>query len=1112
MIEDPREVERKRLLGIDDADTPTREDLAAVLEEVNEGKIPRDRIALQMLADEMVQWPNLEVEATKKGPRKSLYAKATDTGVDPEVAAKRLNIDWDTAAEIEEEAASDESEVPSVLGYGALYLVTAFPVIIGMERSLLIMFEMKGRDEMVKREAYVGMLRGMKYKRYNGVRECELSHVDIIWERKSEPPESEASTFAITTRSGFITRDPPFQHRRNQRLSTALIGRLKKKCLSPWVSHVQVVIKKGVMTVVKNEKNELIPQRTVTGCKYKIPRDLHPRLPSEDFVMFELPNDAIGIYHRMFDFSGVQIPFSSFLLALIKHYRVHFSQLGPLGLNKKSGFFLIDRRAIPDAMVWRHTNAAIDDPRPAAGSFNMVDVQRLSAHVIKLRDMPEGMPTLKRLPFYCTPPTVAEAVIPDHTSEDLAAGTPSFKIVAKAEASQNTTHPSLFVGDDDESDDDDDDACVEIPLVTPLRSAVVIPSSGNQGRSFVAPTTEGSNTRDSWGKGVMVDDANAPSFGVSRPRPSSGPASSFKDVSNDTIHIDFFPFSAGPYYATYPEGGVARNCEFTREEWDAPYRPTFGVLTKEVFKDPTVCKTMMHKFPTSGEMVRVESLSDDQPTAKMSVLNYMIMGHGDALKKQVFGLNDNLTSSDASFDKSKGKGKERKKKIKSLGKSLDNLHAEVARLSAAFNQVTILEAERDEEILRLKATPLNLPLISQNDYAFLNKIYEYATEPLSVILQLEPEILVYPANVPIPRGTRISPPITKDSTVTHVFESLELFANVNFTAFVVAFKHNEEMVNTKVDGSDPKMTNNNAAAKSEHAFVHGISVALDDVMKLVEVRSGRVPSSPDDVVVAFSAHEKGDGLDSSFGYGKEATVNLPSGSSHDVVVHQSPLLRRRDHCVSSSGFMLKLVCFNFAFPYVFRVYELDTTYQTFYPEMRIEFCSLDGVSLLPNNTTYFVNSICRIEEDDPDDIADIFKIKGNLFDFETPMWETFNDFNHLLKINNDLFNFNIQGTGTYEEYESNNPVTRDLEETWLDNEVPYQLCDHICESYRFKNGIAKWPTCSSDVDGFCNGCKLPGMVRVGSMIYFQDHKWYDKLVNGRLKDETLAFKVKVEES
>jgi len=33
---------------------------------------------------------------------------------------------------------------------------------------------------------------------------------------------------------------------------------------SSWVSPVQVVLKKGGMTVVKNEKNELIPTRTVT--------------------------------------------------------------------------------------------------------------------------------------------------------------------------------------------------------------------------------------------------------------------------------------------------------------------------------------------------------------------------------------------------------------------------------------------------------------------------------------------------------------------------------------------------------------------------------------------------------------------------------------------------------------------------------------------------------------------------------------------------------------------------------------------------------------------------------------------------------------------------------
>nr|GFB77769.1 hypothetical protein [Tanacetum cinerariifolium] len=101
----------------------------------------------------------------------------------------------------------------------------------------------------------------------------------------------------------------------------------------------------------------------------------------------------------------------------------------------KSSFFLIDWRVILDAMVWRHPDVVIDDPRPAAGSFNIADVHHLSAHVIKLRDMPKGVLVLSRLPFYCTPPAVADTVIPNPTLEDLAVGTPSSKILTKAGAS-----------------------------------------------------------------------------------------------------------------------------------------------------------------------------------------------------------------------------------------------------------------------------------------------------------------------------------------------------------------------------------------------------------------------------------------------------------------------------------------------------------------------------------------------------------------------------------------------------------------------------------------------------------------------------------------------------
>nr|GEZ04013.1 hypothetical protein [Tanacetum cinerariifolium] len=591
--------------------------------------------------------------------------------------------------------------------------------------------------------------------------------------------------------------------------------------------------------------------------------------------------------------------------------------------------------AIVDAMVWRHPDAAMDDQRPVVASFNMADVCYLIMGIHDFFCLPEWTgvevkeeppfdvrSALQRLPFYCTLPTAIDDVILDPTPKDLAVGTPSSKIIAKGEASQkrtactsdatlshvakrtrstlaqlsgSATRPSLFVGDYDESDDV---ACVEIPLVTSLRSTVVILSSGNQGESFATPTAE-----DSQGEGVMVDDAVAPPAGVSQPRPSSGPVPSFRNVFDDAIHMDFFPFSTGPYYATYHG------------------------FEKEVFKDPTICKTIVDQFPTPREMVRVKSLSDDQLTTKMSVLHCMMMSHDgellaryhglnqshheyvlstdsrlkvskekvasltwlelqvSALKKQVSGVNDKLSSSNASFTKSKAKGKERKKKIKSLTKSVDNFHSEVAHLPASLNQATVLVAEKDEKILRVQGELLSLAasagferglsmhqtkdeftavlkkmtnfipgaqdrlaeassFVAQTNYAYLNKIFEHATEPLLVILQLEPKILVHPANIPTSREAHASPP-TKESTVTPVSKSLELSANVSFTASALAPEHNEEM---------------------------GISVDLDDVVEMVEAGSGRVSSGPNDVVVALSAGEKGDGLDPSSATGEGRVV------------------------------------------------------------------------------------------------------------------------------------------------------------------------------------------------------------------------------------------------
>nr|GEU53609.1 putative reverse transcriptase domain-containing protein [Tanacetum cinerariifolium] len=424
--------------------------------------------------------------------------------------------------------------------------------------------------------------------------------------------------------------------------------------------------------VILDDQNDLV-------IKYKIPRDLHPRLPSEDFVMFELPDDTIVCIDDN--------------RSCMKHW--------------KSEFFLIDRRAIPDAMVWRHPDVAIDDPRHAAGSFNMAEVCRLSAHVIKLRDIPEGVLalsglshvwkshvcdpedphmdvrlTLQRLPFYCTPLATADAVIPDPALEDLAVGTSSSKIVAKAEASQNTTRHNLFIGDSDDESDGDDDACVDIPL----------------------------------GKSIMVDDAATPYSGASRLRPSSRPAPSFRDASSDAIHLEFFPFSAGPYYSTYPEDGVAGNCKFTQEGWDSPYRPTFRVLMKE-----------------------------------MSVLHYMMMSYGGEILARYGGLNQSHHEYVLSAD-SKLKGYEEKGLVRKF---------------LAFDEFSRVQGE----LLSLIASAgfecgLSMHRTKDEFAAVLKKMVNFMPEIGS------------PGQRPIPRDTCVSPPIVKESTVTPVSKSLELSANV----------------------------------------------------------------------------------------------------------------------------------------------------------------------------------------------------------------------------------------------------------------------------------------------------------------------------------------------
>jgi hypothetical protein len=73
---------------------------------------------------------------------------------------------------------------------------------------------------------------------------------------------------------------------------------------SEWVSPLQVVAKKGGMTIICNEKNELIPQRTITSWRMcidyrklnKATRKDHFPLPFTDEMLERLANHSFFYY------------------------------------------------------------------------------------------------------------------------------------------------------------------------------------------------------------------------------------------------------------------------------------------------------------------------------------------------------------------------------------------------------------------------------------------------------------------------------------------------------------------------------------------------------------------------------------------------------------------------------------------------------------------------------------------------------------------------------------------------------------------------------------------------------------------------------------------------
>ncbi|GJU82621.1 hypothetical protein Tco_1284986, partial [Tanacetum coccineum] len=71
--------------------------------------------------------------------------------------------------------------------------------------------------------------------------------------------------------------------------------------------------------------------------------EVHPQLPSPDATMHERPAGKVGMYTRFFDYANYRIPFSTFFVSVLTHFRIPFSQLSVFGSAKVSHFEILCR-------------------------------------------------------------------------------------------------------------------------------------------------------------------------------------------------------------------------------------------------------------------------------------------------------------------------------------------------------------------------------------------------------------------------------------------------------------------------------------------------------------------------------------------------------------------------------------------------------------------------------------------------------------------------------------------------------------------------------------------------------------------------------------------------
>ncbi|GJZ32515.1 hypothetical protein Tco_0577951 [Tanacetum coccineum] len=293
----------------------------------------------------------------------------------------------------------------------------------------------------------------------------------------------------------------------------------------------------------------------------------------------------------------------------------------------KEKIFLIERRAIPFHMPWRHPDSCIKDKVPT--NFNQNRVDQLKDHIVKLRDISEGVlvrsglsrvwrnpmcdPVLRRFDntvmsihdFLCMlsldkatvreEPHGLDTSILGRVADRTTSPAPAAKKTRSIQKVSGAGSSGLAAGDGVEQTDDgilDDDgqrdrsefAMEDIGNLNDVSQGVSEDVSSPAQEAMPAPDTQPLDADA--GADEIASDGNVDPYYEAR----------VSNTAGDVLERDLLPFVLGPYYIPYP------------------YDEGSGKL----YMDPKVCMTALDRFPTPAETYRLRELSLVELSDRMS--------------------------------------------------------------------------------------------------------------------------------------------------------------------------------------------------------------------------------------------------------------------------------------------------------------------------------------------------------------------------------------------------------------------------------------------------------------------------------------------------------------